>query len=125
MFISGITEALPEILIACIIAAVVFYISKGRVRDEFRKAGVGVFIACLIIVIIMLGQSNSVPERLNITENPTDYDKPLSDVVDSSPAQITAEQSSERLEAMREEQKQDTVLGEKDSESDSKEDDQG
>lgn len=107
---ESIIEALPEIAIACILAAVFFWLSKDKLSKATRTKSLVVFAAALGIWLIMLGQSGSVPAQLQVTEQAPDYQQPLAEVQDTSPETLTAEESNERLEALRQQQKQGTSL---------------
>lgn len=113
---NSVIEALPELAIAVLVAGLFFLLSKDKLSKSVRVKCLVTFAVLVCIWIIMLGQSSSVPQQLQVIEPEVSYEQPLVDVQDSSPKSQTADQSSERLAQLRKAQKQDTSLAEDKSE---------
>ncbi|WP_338294265.1 hypothetical protein [Planctobacterium marinum] len=107
---DSIIEAIPEIVIACIVAGLFYLLTKDKLSASARNRSVLVFAALVLVWLIMLAQSDSVPAQLHVEETSPDYQQPLAEIQDTSPKTLSAEESSARLEALREAQKENTSL---------------
>ena len=109
-------EAAPELLISLVIVVLLYWLTKEKLASQIRRGIVYTYVAGLLITVILLFQSNSKPNNtLQVQESEVSSELELSDVKDLSPETLSSEQSSKRLKALIEQQKDDVSVAKDDS----------
>lgn len=94
--------------------------AERREPKAFAVVGLQLVIFGVVLVSMFTFQSNAPKYQLQVADKPSNQEsnKPLADVQDLSPEKLSAEQSSERLEALRDAQKQSTSIADKEQDKD-------
>jgi len=108
---SSIIEALPELLISLIFVVLLFLFTREKLSAKTRNNMLACYGVGVLVTLILLFQSGTPPQNtLNTQESFAATDVSLAEIQDHSPKTLSAEESSERLNKLIEQQKQNVSV---------------